>query len=187
MVGVRFVRHAVGEPCPAGGVGYRPAGAVWVGQGQRGFGSGSDDTVDCGAGCRRSLDDHGVQVKCLQARSTWATEATHPAVDAVVPGTVTFEWLEGDHFLLARSSNEHEFLPDSLQVIGTAEAGDKLVMEYFDSRGVRRTYGVSLRGDVLRFWRDASGFDQRFSAKLGHNSFEGLWQLARRRATGGTT
>jgi hypothetical protein len=26
---------------------------------------------------------------------SWATEATHPAVEAVVPGTVTFEWLEG--------------------------------------------------------------------------------------------
>lgn len=109
---------------------------------------------------------------------TWATDATHPAVDAVVPGTVTFEWLEGDHFLLVRSSNEHELFPDFLGVIGAPEAGDKLVMEYFDARGVRRTYGVSLAGDVLRFWRDAPGFDQRFSAKVGHNSFEGLWHLA---------
>jgi hypothetical protein len=24
----------------------------------------------------------------------WATQATHPAVDAVVPGNVTFEWLD---------------------------------------------------------------------------------------------
>jgi hypothetical protein len=27
----------------------------------------------------------------------WATKATHPFVDAVVPGSVTFEWLEGGH------------------------------------------------------------------------------------------
>ena len=26
---------------------------------------------------------------------TWATEATHPLVDEVVPGSITFEWLEG--------------------------------------------------------------------------------------------
>jgi len=26
---------------------------------------------------------------------TWVTEATHPELDAVVPGTTTFEWLEG--------------------------------------------------------------------------------------------
>jgi hypothetical protein len=54
---------------------------------------------------------------CLQVRPTWATEATHPALDAVMPGTVTFEWLEGDHFLLARSSNEHEFAQPVLRVL----------------------------------------------------------------------
>jgi hypothetical protein len=57
--------------------------------------------------------------------------------------------------------------------------GDGLVMEYFDSRGVRRTYGVSLDDGVLRMWRDHPGFDQRFSATLGPDAFEGQWQLAR--------
>ena len=109
---------------------------------------------------------------------TWATEATHPAVDAVVPGTVSFEWWEGGHFLVVRSRNEHELFPDSLWVIGAPETGEGLVMEGFDSRGVRRTYGVSLDDGVLRFWRDAPGFDQRYSATLGDASFEGLWQLA---------
>jgi hypothetical protein len=109
---------------------------------------------------------------------TWATEATHPAFDVVVAGTVTFELLGGDHFVLVRSSNDHDSFPDSLGVIGVPETGEDLVMEYFDSRGVRRTYRVSLEGGVLRYWRDASGFDQRFSAALGHDSFEGRWQLA---------
>jgi hypothetical protein len=109
---------------------------------------------------------------------TWATEASHPAVDAVVPGTVTFEWFEGGHFLVGRSRNEHELFPDSLWVIGAPETGEGLVMEGFDSRGVRRTYGVSLDDGVLRFWRDVPGFDQRYSATLGRDSFEGLWQLA---------
>jgi hypothetical protein len=109
---------------------------------------------------------------------TWATEATHPSIDAVVPGTVAFEWLEGGHFLLQRSRNEHELFPDAIGVIGAPEAGDGLVMEYFDSRGVRRTYGVSLDDGVLRCRRDAPGFDQRFSATLGRDSFEGLWQVA---------
>jgi hypothetical protein len=52
-------------------------------------------------------------------------------------------------------------------------------MEYFDSRGVRRTYGVSLDDGVLRIWRDHPGFDQRFSATPAQEAFEGLWQLAR--------
>jgi hypothetical protein len=109
---------------------------------------------------------------------TWGTDATHPLVDAVVPGSVTFEWLEGGRFLIQRSRNDHESFPDAISVIGAPEAGDGLVMEYFDSRGVRRTYGVSLDDGVLRIWRDAPGFDQRFSATLGQDDFEGQWQLA---------
>jgi hypothetical protein len=109
----------------------------------------------------------------------WATEATHPAIDAVVPGSVTFEWLEGGHFLLQRSRSDHESFPDAIWVIGAPEAGDGLVGEYFDSRGVRRTYGIALDDGVLRIWRDAPAFAQRFSATLGGESFEGVWQLAR--------
>ena len=110
---------------------------------------------------------------------TWDTEAKHRLVDAVVRGSTTFEWLEGGHFLLQRSHNDHELFPDGISIIGAPEHGDGLVMEYFDSRGVRRTYGVALADGVLRFWRDHPGFDQRFSATLGHDAFEGLWQLAR--------
>jgi hypothetical protein len=111
---------------------------------------------------------------------TWATEATHPQVDAVVLGTVTFEWLEGGHFLVQRSRYDHESLPDAISVIGAPEAGDGLVMEYFDSRGVRRTYGASLDDGVLRLQREQPGLDQRFSAALGHDFFEGVWQIAER-------
>lgn len=112
---------------------------------------------------------------------TWDIEATHPAVDAVAIGTVTFEWLHRDDFLLVRSSTDHAAFPDSLWVIGATEAADGLVMEYFDVRGVRRTYDVALDDGVLRSWRDAPGFDQRFSATLGSDSFAGVWQLARQR------
>ena len=109
---------------------------------------------------------------------TWATEASHRLVDGVVTGSVTFEWLEGGHFLIQRSHADHELFPDGISVIGAPESGDGLVMEYFDSRGVRRTYGISLDGGVLRIWRDDPGFDQRFFAKLGDDVFEGVFQLA---------
>ena len=109
---------------------------------------------------------------------TWDTEATHPLVDEVVPGSITFEWLEGGRFLILRSNNDHELFPDAICLIGAPEAGEGLVMEYFDSRGVRRTYGVSLDDGVLRMWREQSGFDQRFSAILGTDAFQGQWQLA---------
>jgi hypothetical protein len=109
---------------------------------------------------------------------TWDTEATHPKFDGVVLGSATFEWLDGGQFLIERSRNEHELFPDAISVIGASEAGDGVVMEYFDSRGVRRTYGVSLDDGVLRMWRDHPGFDQRFSATLERDAFEGQWQLA---------
>jgi hypothetical protein len=112
---------------------------------------------------------------------TWATEATHPMFDGVVAGSVTFEWLDGRQFLVERIHNEHELFPDAIGVIGPPEAGDGIVMEYFDSRGVRRTYGVSLDDGVLRMWRDHPGFDQRFAARLGREAFEGQWQLAESR------
>jgi hypothetical protein len=110
---------------------------------------------------------------------TWATQATHPLIDEVVAGSTAFEWLEGSRFLIQRSHNDHELFPDAIWVIGAPEAGDGLVMELFDSRGVRRTYGVSIDDGVLRAWRDAPGFDQRFSATLAPEQFEGQWQLAR--------
>ena len=109
----------------------------------------------------------------------WDTEATHPLLDCVVPGGVTFEWLEGGRFIVQRSHNDHEQFPDAISVIGAPETGDGLAMEYFDSRGVRRTYGVSLDDGVLRVWRDHPGFDQRMSATLGPDVFEALWQLAK--------
>jgi hypothetical protein len=109
---------------------------------------------------------------------TWATEATHPLFDGIVSGSITYEWLEGGHFLVQRSRNDHELFPDAISVIGAPETGDGLVMEYFDSRGVRRTYGVALEDGVLRMWRDAPGFDQRFSATLTPDRVEGVWQVA---------
>jgi hypothetical protein len=53
-------------------------------------------------------------------------------------------------------------------------------MEYFDSRGVRRTYAVSVEDGLLRWWRNEPGFEQRYSAALGPEEFVGEGQLARR-------
>ena len=110
---------------------------------------------------------------------TWRTEATHPQFDGIVRGSTTFEWLDGEHFVIQRSRNEHELFPDAIGIIGRPEGRNELVLEYFDSRGVRRTYEVSLEDGVLRIWRDHPTFAQRFSATLGDDSFDGQWQLAR--------
>jgi hypothetical protein len=110
---------------------------------------------------------------------TWATSAMHPEFEGVVTGTTTFDWLAGRHFVVQRVHNDHDLFPDSISVIGPPEHGEGLVSEYFDSRGVRRTYRASLEDGVLRIWRAEPGFEQRFAATLADDGFEGLWQLAR--------
>ena len=51
-------------------------------------------------------------------------------------------------------------------------------MEYFDSRGVRRTYGVSLEDGVLRFWRDDPDLRPALRRTLGAPTASRPWQLA---------
>jgi hypothetical protein len=109
---------------------------------------------------------------------TWDMEARHRLVDEVVLGSTTFEWLEGGHFLVQHSTMDHELFPDGISIIGAPDDGEGLVLESFDSRGVRRTYRTSLDDGVWRIWREQPGFDQRFSATLGPDRFEGVFQLA---------
>ena len=110
---------------------------------------------------------------------TWDSIATHPSLPGVeVRGTASFEWLEGGHYLIGRSRNEHADFPDSLLVIGSG--GDGLVMHYYDSRGVERVYGTSLRDGVWRLWRDDPDFAQRFVGTVedGGSTIVGLWEVA---------
>jgi hypothetical protein len=111
---------------------------------------------------------------------TWTIEARHPALPGVVvSGRCTFEWLEGERFLLQRSRLEHPDFPDALGVIG--EFDDGLAMHYFDSRGVYRVYQMSLSDRIWRMSRDAPGFSQRFTGTLSDDgsTLSGLWKLSR--------
>jgi len=107
----------------------------------------------------------------------WTSEATHPAVPGViVRGTATFEWLEGERFLIVRARTDHPDFPDSICIIGCTERdraaanemagavpGDRLSMQYFDSRGVHRVFEVSVDEHGWRASREAPGFSQRFT------------------------
>jgi hypothetical protein len=96
----------------------------------------------------------------LQALSTavgeWTTEATHPMLPSTVAhGRSTFEWLEGERFLIARARSDHPDFPDSISIIGDTGG---LRMHYFDSRGVARIYELTLDGRVWTFGRTAPDF-----------------------------
>ena len=125
---------------------------------------------------------------------SWITEATHPAVPGViVRGVASFEWLEGQRFLILRMRNDHPDFPDAISIIGftdvdrvathvdqaTARKESRLSMHYFDSRGVFRLFEMSVDGDEWRLWRDAPGFSQRFAGRFTDhdNAIVGQWQL----------
>jgi hypothetical protein len=75
----------------------------------------------------------------------WTTEATHPALPgAIVSGSSEIEWLEGERFLIYRSSYDHPDIPDSISIIGDT---DGLHMHYFDTRGVYRLLNVTVTGE----------------------------------------
>jgi hypothetical protein len=93
----------------------------------------------------------------------WTTTGTHPMVpDTVFHGRTTFEWLEGGAFLIIRSEIDEPQIPTGLAIIGSDDKLGTLGMLYFDERGVSRRYEVAMHGDVLRWWRDAPGFSQRW-------------------------
>jgi hypothetical protein len=126
---------------------------------------------------------------------TWTTTATHPALPgAVVHGTATVEWLEGERFLIHRARSDHPDFPDSISIIGFTErdrvdpasgidptiAGKpQLKMHYYDSRGVARVYEVSMDDESWRLWRYATGFSQRFTGRFadGGKTIVGRWQV----------
>jgi hypothetical protein len=111
---------------------------------------------------------------------TWVTEATHQALPGtVVRGEATFEWLEGHRFVIQRSHYDHPEIPDAIAIIGVTDG--QLSMHYFDVRGVYRVYAVGLDEHQWRFWRDAPGFNQRFTGTLSDdgNTIKGMVELSR--------
>jgi hypothetical protein len=109
----------------------------------------------------------------------WEVDATHPALpDTVVRGGATFEWVEGEKFLIYRAWAEHPDFPDGISIIGVTDG--RLTMHYFDSRGVFRVYETSFEDGVWRIWRDAPGFNQRSEGPLSDdgNTIEVLFQMS---------
>jgi hypothetical protein len=101
----------------------------------------------------------------------WTTEATHPFLPgAAIRGSSEIEWLEGERFLIYRSSYDHPDIPDAISIIGDT---DGLHMHYFDTRGVHRIYDVTVTdgGWEIAMDRDApagsfASPDERFSQRM---------------------
>jgi len=82
----------------------------------------------------------------------WTTEATHRGLPgAIIRGSSEVEWLEGERFLIYRSSYDHPDIPDSISIIGDT---DGLRMHYFDTRGVHRIFKVTVTGEEWEMTMD---------------------------------
>jgi len=94
-------------------------------------------------------------------------------------------------FIVFSSVGEPAELPDSISIIGGAPEGEPQPMHYFDSRGVKRLFMMSLEGSTWKIWRapgedwngpHGPGFNQRF---IGEISADGRTIQARwERGTG---
>jgi hypothetical protein len=121
----------------------------------------------------------------------WTIEAIFSFAPEPTPGRVTFEWELGGQFLLERSSAEHPDAPSGLMMIAVAEDGDGYVQHYFDSRGVVRTYRMTLRDGVWTLLRDRPDFTpldfaQRYTGTFDadERTITGQWETSH---DGGTT
>jgi hypothetical protein len=70
-------------------------------------------------------------------------------------GRTIFNWLEGRFFLTQRFVTEHPTAPSGIAIIGPGT----FAQHYYDSRGVARTYQMTLGGREWTIWREvpASG------------------------------
>ena len=101
---------------------------------------------------------------------TWTTVGSHPQLPGMtLHGRTSFEWLEEGAFLIMRSEIDEPGIPSGIAIIGSDDAIGEHFMLYFDERGVSRRYDVSFRDGVVRWWRNAPGFSQRFTGTLVDN------------------
>jgi hypothetical protein len=112
----------------------------------------------------------------------WTMEAGPPGGPAW-PGEarVSFEWLEGRTFLIERWTIEMPEAPDGIAIIGAGGEAGGLRQHYFDSRGVHRTYEMSLTDGVWKLWRDSPDpFPQRFTGTFADDgrTITGRWEKA---------
>ena len=97
---------------------------------------------------------------------TWATQARFRGTPPVAGGgRTTFEWLEGRYFLIQRVTAAQPGGPGVIAIIG-AQPDGSLAQHYFDNRGVRRLYQMSLQDGAWKLWRESPGFWQRYTGTL---------------------
>jgi hypothetical protein len=115
-----------------------------------------------------------------------------PEVEGVGAGWSEFGWAEGGLFL--RQFADADPLPETAPalwrentplpttaLIGLDDATGEFTMLYADARGVHRVYRMTFDGRVWTVWREAPGFNQRYTGTLSDDgrTIAGQWEMSR--------
>jgi hypothetical protein len=89
--------------------------------------------------------------------------------------------------IVIRTQGTPAEMPDSVSIVGGAPVGEPQPMHYFDSRGVKRLYLMTVEGPTWKIWRAPSedwngsagpGFNQRFVGEIAADgdTIEARWE-----------
>jgi hypothetical protein len=110
----------------------------------------------------------------------WISEMSRPETSAEpIRGRMVVEPLFGEHYLRVTSTLDHPDVPDSMIVIGRGDE-TPYTWHYFDSRGVSRTYKMTLADGVWTVWREDPDFWQRFTGRFSADgsTITGAWEMS---------
>jgi hypothetical protein len=90
-------------------------------------------------------------------------------------------------FIVISSVGEPAEVPDSVSIAGGGADGEPQPMYYFDARGVKRLFMMTLDGRTWKIWRapgedwngpNGPGFNQRFIGQISAdgNRIDGRWE-----------
>ncbi|MEE6261550.1 hypothetical protein [Plantactinospora sonchi] len=115
-----------------------------------------------------------------------------PQVDGVGPAWTEFAWQPGGLFLTQVTDVDE--IPDGTprqwrenapfpmwSLIGLDDATSEFTMLYADARGVHRVYRMTFADGRWRIWREAPGFNQRFTGTLSAdgNTIDARWEMSK--------
>ncbi|AWS47997.1 hypothetical protein [Streptosporangium sp. 'caverna'] len=114
-----------------------------------------------------------------------------PKVQGVGTAWTEFAWQEGGLFL--RQYSDVDSIPSdtpnawrdntpfpTTTVIGLDDATEEFTVLYADARGVYRVYRMTFADGVWTMWREAPGFNQRFTGTLSADgrAVDARWEMS---------
>lgn len=120
-------------------------------------------------------DDDAVLNPALEPFSVlvgeWKTIGTHPKLPGVtLRGHTSFNWMEGGAFLIMHSKIDGGKIPTSIAIFGSDNTKSEYFMLCFDERKVSRKCEVAFNDNVLKWWRSAPEFSQRYTFTFTDNN-----------------